>query len=99
MGHARHIGRAPGTSTIAPIATESLRCDTRRCGPVSDIKKYSKWRAPSMPSIVLLFSTSAAPAANGPRKGLSPPNIAIQHNLTSCPRHADTGRIRKEGYS
>jgi hypothetical protein len=23
MGHARHIGRAPVTSTIAPIATES----------------------------------------------------------------------------
>jgi len=41
----------------------------------------------------------AAPVANGPRKGLSPPNIVMPHNLTSCPRHADAGRIRKEGYS
>jgi len=40
----------------------------------------------------------AAPVANGPRKGLSPPNIVFTHNLTSCPRHADAGRIRKEGY-
>jgi hypothetical protein len=50
------------------------------------------------PRLASLFFPSAAPAANGPRKGLSPPNIAIQHDLTSCPRHADTGRRQKEGF-
>jgi ankyrin repeat protein len=34
--------------------------------------------------------------ANGPRKGLSPPNIAIYRDLTSCPSHADT-RAHTEG--
>ena len=26
LGHERHFERAPGTSAIAPIATESLHC-------------------------------------------------------------------------
>jgi hypothetical protein len=36
--------------------------------------------------------------AYGPRKGLNPPrNIKPSETLTSSPRDADAGRIRKEG--